>query len=340
MRFTVLLLLLLQGSCSFEELSEDTDLINITEDPSQISIHQFSLLNGTWPKAQQIPFCLKKTEHLVMLEIIEIAFLAWQQYVPMDKLNLTFSGYCKEQTQNVIFLQKPSDQAVVGVTTRTLQNGKISNVQIEIDARLTPSAGLFYNILLHELGHVIGCGHPTLAQDEKRMTVMSYSTISIEDRLLQNNFYITIAPGDIQCIQQLFSLQNLEIYSIVPSYPAWKHISGIWDIPVPVSVNIEDASIVQSSTLLFLQACLLQPTSRPSTSRPSTRQPSTSQPSTSQPSRKSFLQKEKSKIKIISNVSPIIDTDDTTTISSDVSPIIKTSGDIRIHSVVSPKILG
>jgi hypothetical protein len=191
----------------------------------------------------QLPYCLvRNVKHQVMLDLVQTAFDAWNQYVSHDALlglNLSFTGYCVDpRAPMMITLGKPAEDTP-GVTIREFTAyGRVISSRVHIDVRLTQSAATFYNILLHEIGHVIGCDHPRVQSGVFRAatSVMAGRIMISGNRLVQEAQYAFARLGDAECIRRLY-LRDFpgvivpdpyRVVPIVPVYPAHKHVSGQW----------------------------------------------------------------------------------------------------------------
>lgn len=247
-----------------------------------------------WPHTLvQLRYCLvPNPRHVIYKPLITTAFEAWGDYLPAVKtvgLNLTYSGECEfavpvDSPSLTLTLEKTSMDSP-GVTTRdyTLPDLQHPNIQmkssrVQIDARLTQSAGTFYNVLLHELGHTIGCDHPRIVPARTVMgNVVYVEAHDGKDGLRQDNSYITLQPGDVSCVHKVYERDFPEVklpnavlvQPRVPDYPAHKHVSGNRAINVPefILLDAADNSITKPS---------VNPTPGPSVKR--TRRP-TPQPS-------------------------------------------------------------
>lgn len=237
---------------------------------------EWAIVPVSWPNTiVQLSYCLVQSEtHIVLQELIETAFNAWSQYLPSVDvgsgltprgLNLTYQGYCTDPETRpaadgeslTISLEKPS-LATTGVTTRRFVEGGIQrptltlrDAHMKLDARLMPSAGLFYNTLLHEVGHLLGCDHPKRTPGSRARSVMGSSVTMRAGEILQESHYTSVSLGDIACIRELYmrdfpgvllpTPDDLE--SIIPKYPASRHVSGRWDAAVPLSVPLTVADV-------------------------------------------------------------------------------------------------
>ena len=217
--------------------------------------NQWKLLPVYWPKNSvvQLIYCLvPNKKHPVLLELVYTAFDMWNQCIPkvvVSGINLTFVGYCNQSHSYGMIILRPIRR---NDTVGTVIRNRNQTITIELDIRLMQSAGLFYNVLLHEIGHLLGCDHPNRESDEGRMSTMLYTTLLSRDLdIIQDNEYNTLQVGDITCLHQLYIRDfsqyiMMNVQNIVPRYPAWKHISGQWDAEVPLSIptTAADTSVI------------------------------------------------------------------------------------------------
>ena len=222
--------------------------------------NQWALMPFRWVYTLvQLPYCLvRHARHPILLDLIQTAFDEWNMYLPHNTrlgLNLTFLGYCANTDANTIgriILGKPVENSP-GLTDR-----RSYKPTIHIDARLTQSAGTFYNIMLHEIGHVIGCDHPNVQPGifGSGTSVMTSGVSVLDGRLIQHNQYAVVMLGDAECLRRLYDrdFRGLLVpdpkfvVPINPVYPAHKHVSGVWTVEVPVSVptTAADTSVAWS----------------------------------------------------------------------------------------------
>jgi hypothetical protein len=263
---------------------------------TQESASQWALSDVSWPNNLiQLSYCLiVNPRHPIMRELIDAAFDAWGQYLPAvgfsaglaaRGLNFTFSGACRNPAASMsaddnlltISLEKP-EMASTGVTSRRFRDGttedpfvSMRGADLQLDVRLMPSAGLFYNTLLHEAGHLLGCDHPARAPNKASDAVMSSSVTLVGQKVLQENTYNYLRPGDLACVRELYLRDfpgiripnQASVVPMIPNYPASRHVSGVWDAAVPQSVDLSVADVSVLPPTRRPTAAYITPTPRP-----------------------------------------------------------------------------
>ena len=236
----------------------------------------------SWPKAiVQLNYCVVNNPlHPVLMELIETAFDAWGSYLPAvgieydtahRGLNFTFDGYCpigtvghQEEDGLLTINLGRTIMDTTGITSRRFALGTshpsgmiMEGADMALDVRLMQSAGLFYNTLLHETGHLLGCDHPDRDPSSAPMSVMG-SSVWLETGfgVVQENWYNILQPGDVKCLSSLYARDfpgvllpdPLLVYPIVPRYPAHLHVSGDQNAEVPLYIPV---SAADRSVLLY-----------------------------------------------------------------------------------------
>ena len=222
------------------------------------------ILSVAWdPDTKVLPFCVETNNMTVNKEIIESAFDNINMYLYTGDLDTTAlylyvdeytNKTCPDEKLTISIVKERNQKKAPGYCSRRFLNGNAMRptllyvgCDITLNACALQSSATFYNVLLHELLHVIGLDHP----DEKRDSVMSYG-VRAKDQTLkvlrQDDFYITIRPEDKQNIDAIimrdFPDSRLPIIPIdgefVPSVDPKKHISGDDKYAFNTYVNVDE----------------------------------------------------------------------------------------------------
>lgn len=103
-------------------------------------------------------------------------FLIW--------MALSMWGYDLTQSESPFVIHLIPEGHFFGRTDRLYVNDTLSTINISINTGIVKYNGLFFNILVHELGHARGLSHPTGHCEEFTCVVMKY-TVHIRDGLLE-----------------------------------------------------------------------------------------------------------------------------------------------------------
>ena len=188
-----------------------------------------------WGKAIA-SFCVVFNGFVVKRDILDTAFQNWNAAVGKDILRFN----CTTES-NMIFLG-PTRTGALGTTTYSIKNAKIDSVKVHIDTRVAQSAGLFYNILLHEMGHVLGLPHST-----NTSSIMSFkSQLTPTFYVLQNRSYGDISEYDGLMARAAFGSSMFTSFNQTkPVVAALSHVSGLnYTLPVLIRLPRSKMNIV------------------------------------------------------------------------------------------------
>lgn len=149
-------------------------------------------------------------------DLLDTAVLSWNDVLPLDR-QLLHTGVCST------VYSKHGRNGVSTITLAPLSGtaGTTSSYQgsVEKDVKLDPAqlttAGLFYNVLLHELGHVVGLDHP---RPFDRNSIMGY-TLARDPlgRLRQDDQFASIRVNDVLAIHKLWEFEMRLSPTRIPS---------------------------------------------------------------------------------------------------------------------------
>ena len=159
-------------------------------------------------------FCLVANGREPEMELFDTAFATWNQYVPFCQRLVFFdTGQCKPGVRDTIELGPVNGTAGFTRTT-TSTRGVVRDIFLDTDQ--LPTAALFYNVLLHELGHALGLGHPV---QRTAPTAMGY-TLRFDGRSFVSDKYIAIGLDDVIALRRAYQLPPGWLFeSRIPSLP-------------------------------------------------------------------------------------------------------------------------
>jgi hypothetical protein len=250
------------------------------------------------PTINTLNFCLIRNNQDVYIPLINIAFnsinifLVDGNYTP---LYLNFQENEDQQYTCQYFVNITSTvNSPAAYCTRTsyLINREVyyqgCNITINICSLQTSAS--FYNVLLHELLHVVGINHPNPPVPN---SVISYAvSIDRENNTLYDTEYIALSSYDIQQIDAILqrdfplykSPDHTNTTKYVPKYPPYRHISGLNTYIINYKNDVEPCLIkIPTSNPTFY------PTSKP-TPRPTKPAQQTTKPTT-RPTKHTLRQK-------------------------------------------------
>jgi hypothetical protein len=225
--------------------------------PQNTGTNEYKIVDFSWQtNVTNIFFCLEPNGYEVLPELYltvfdmynSILISPFQQDATGLKLLLTNPQHCESNRTHTIageVINKltfgPTKNGASAVTERKFASGTAIDRRITlfggdvvIDTRVLQSAGLFYNVLLHEVGHVLGLDHTVSTE-----TVMGHRIrASVQNEVIQQENYLVLEPGDVRGIHAVLARDKpayappfitKETYQFVPSYPAKKHASGTYE---------------------------------------------------------------------------------------------------------------
>ena len=166
-------------------------------------------------------YCLT-SQSQIHSDFIRTAFDQWNNYLPpCDKIS--FAGACQDQINNPNRITiAPIKGTSVGRTTTTTkvvptEGGRTTQVKtnhIQIDAERLRYYSLFYNVLLHEVGHAVGLPHPSPLDPT---SAMGYRLRLQPDGYFKYN---VISINDILALLSKRKVVPIMLYpTIVPTHP-------------------------------------------------------------------------------------------------------------------------
>ena len=183
-------------------------------------------------------------------ELIETVFREWNAVLPANLCNqgidLQFTGLCKGYPyETQIHLRGAQNNSNVGFTVHNFLDGYISKVETFIDISKIPSAASFYNVLLHEIGHGIGLGHPDQYPNRLDTSVMGFSLVAnIAGKFQPDNKFLVVSWQDITGLRDLFKRDFpvmadrpfVYLQPNVPRYLATNGLKASKSVPTPVKL--------------------------------------------------------------------------------------------------------
>jgi hypothetical protein len=180
------------------------------------------------------PFCLQDNGYKIIPGLIEGIFEQYNNLLGFDAF--WFDDRTNNDSCNYMRFG-PTATGATGVTTYKIEDGQVLSADVTIDTRITQSCGLFHNVLLHELAHVLGMQHNKFAGSIMNFAVALYPNMSI----IQQVEYASLSGEDIAYLQFLYDSQRFQYIFTHPSVQPFSHISGkssyrlYSSIPMPTS---------------------------------------------------------------------------------------------------------
>ena len=169
------------------------------------------------------PICTIDVNFKVEPELIETAFESWNKLLPLTD-QLLYTGTCSKvwSTVGSNGLSTISFKRMNYSVGSTVSYSNNDDRDINLDAWKIHTAASLYNVLLHELGHVIGLHHP---RPYDPYSVMGYTIGSSAStgNVVQDHTYIVPTINDVLSIQaiytsHLFNPTKTGVPSIPPGY--------------------------------------------------------------------------------------------------------------------------
>jgi hypothetical protein len=202
--------------------------------------------NSKWDNTiHELNFCINKDvkyengdgnrndDTIVYMPLITTAINIINKYLLVDNNKSLYINLQNSTCDYIIYIKNDINEKHPGFCKSISNNQSIyRGCNITLNICHLQTAASFYNVLLHELLHVIGLLHPVIF---KGSSVMSYVTLINNDGSdIFNNKYIELSRADILDIYYIINRDypnsNFNKYRIiqnyVPLYPPYKHVSG------------------------------------------------------------------------------------------------------------------
>lgn len=162
-----------------------------------------------------LSLCTIDTTFRVELDLIQTAFGSWNDLLPVGS-QLIYTGTCntalgKHGKNGISTITYEHLEGTAGTTT-SYQGSPERDVKLDVWQLQT--AAMFYNVLLHELGHVVGLGH---SKPYDRHSIMGYTLARDQLGLVQDGQYATIRVNDVIALHKLYIYDMKLEASRVPS---------------------------------------------------------------------------------------------------------------------------
>ena len=220
--------------------NDDSNLLDPTtiNDGYDVNVPFFmpSIIPIEWDANMKVlPFCVETNGIPVNRKLIESAIDNVNLYlysgnIETTALYLYVNEYtntsCSDNNLKIKLIKDNSVKKAPGYCSRKFISGTVDNPKalyigcdITLNTCILQSSATFYNVLLHELLHVVGLDHPENRDD----SVMSYGVIA-KDRTLKNirqdTEYISITKTDMENIRAIvirdFPDASLPVISNIP----------------------------------------------------------------------------------------------------------------------------
>ena len=231
---------------------------------SFIKSQELYIIPEQWfPTISNVNFCLVKNDIDIHIPLIETVFKNVNTFLKYnDEHPLYFNFSADENTNCDYFINLISNTTFFNNTANCQQTylciagacyNQGCNITMNICALQT--AASFYNVLLHEVLHALGLGHP---KNIINNSIMSYITYINNNSSMYDNIYRLMADIDIYNINYLmqrdfssFHISNNNKKQIIPIYSPRLHVSGSKNYIINYYNNI-------------ITPCLIKLTSNPS----------------------------------------------------------------------------
>jgi hypothetical protein len=361
---------------------------NISEETEEVKQpYNFipNVINIPWySEISVLNYCLVNDEEFKIHEpVIETAFDVVNSYLYNGLNTPLFLNYISNDTSLGCdhYINITSDSYIGFCTREFITNNNVLayiGCSITLNACNLQTAAVFYNVLLHELLHVVGLDHPVDISEE---SIMGYRvSVNEEGEILYDDRYSSVSLYDIQdifyIIMRDFPNKKLPNYRYIskyePLYPPSRHISGNNKSVIDTGINYykdicesetfsPTKSPTSSSSPTKSPTSSSSPTKSPTSSSSPTKSPTSSSSPTKSPTKRKRKGKGKGKkgkgkgkgngkkgeLNINTRVSPeigISEGTDITNINSRIKPIIDIDtsksivSEFNIKTDVSPEI--
>lgn len=246
------------------------------------------------PETKVVPFCLNYNNNTIDKTLVTNAIDNINAYLFTGDIKTTSlflyleeetNTTCSENALKIDIVKDNSTLKAPGYCRRRFIPGTITNpmilysgCDITLNICALQSSATFYNVLLHELLHVIGLDHPEPPIDD---AVISYSLVANDSslqNLYQDDRYVTLQPHDIASMHAIVKRDfpemsvpdPLRIASYTPKINPNTHVSGTKQYRIPEVANIGNCWVSTSSgnvnivkTQSPTQSVTNSPTNRP-----------------------------------------------------------------------------
>jgi len=261
-----------------KNISEETEEVKQPYSfiPNVINIHWYSDISV-------LNYCLVNDEEFKIHEpVIETAFDVVNSYLYNGLDTPLFLNYMSNDTSLGCdhYINITSDSYIGFCTREFITNNNVLayiGCSITLNACNLQTAAAFYNVLLHELLHVVGLDHPVDITEE---SVMGYRvSVNEEGEIIYDDRYSSVSLYDIQdifyIIMRDFPNKKLPNYRYIskyePLYPPSRHISG------------NNKSVIDTGINYYKDICepeTFSPTKSPTSTSP-TKSPTSTSPTKS-----------------------------------------------------------
>ena len=276
------------------------DYLTTPQNVPLIDTQDYQVIPFIWdPSSKMIKFCVESKDFPVDLDLVQDAFDNINAQLYTGNFTTTSLYFmldrekeCNDNDLKIKFIQSRDSIKAPGYCTRKFLDGTINRpmilytgCDITLNVCALQSSSSMYNVLLHELLHVVGLDHPEPPVDG---SVISYG-VRVNDstlnNVIQDTNYVSLQPFDIMNMRFIalrdFDYADLPdprtISSYIPKTSPTEHVSGTDDYIVNEVMNVGECWIQknQSNTRPTLRPTsaispTMQPTLRP-TLRPTTR---------------------------------------------------------------------
>lgn len=210
-------------------------------------------------------FCVVENSNQKIHMLIECGVLSWNNVVPPE-MAASFSGTCGSgllygrNGVNTISLE-PIEERPAHPSASTTYFDKEGNVEVDIriDATRVRRFSVFYNLLLHEMGHVFG-----LRDDDNQNSIMGYNF----RRLQSTPGFMSIPVDDIVQLHSMYDYPLILYPSITP--------------PFSIDENVIAERVTRTVRHRFWKSLPQQALPQPASPQPFSPQPALPQPATPQ----------------------------------------------------------
>lgn len=236
-----------------------------------------SIIPIEWDASMKVlPFCVETNGIPVNKKLIESAIDNVNLYLYSGNIDTTAlylyvneykNTSCPDTNLKIKLIKDNNVKKAPGYCSRKFISGTVNSPKalyigcdITLNACILQSSATFYNVLLHELLHVVGLDHP----DNKDDSVMSYGVIA-KDRTLQNirqdTEYISVTKTDMENIRAIvirdFPDASLPVISnipdeisfgpYIPTINASLHMSGDTQYVIDTYANADKCWVTSES---------------------------------------------------------------------------------------------